>query len=115
MIGVLAAALFVSSFSFQQSLSAQGFVGNGHWVGTWSTSPVEGGLPFNDQTLRQIVHISVGGDLLRVRLSNLFGEKSLVINAASIGIQSADAVVSPGTLRQLTFGGVQGVQGADFL
>jgi lysophospholipase L1-like esterase len=108
-VRVLAAALILSSFSFQQSISAQGFVDNGHWVGTWSTTPVEEGLPFSDQTLRQIVHISVGGELLRVRFSNLFGEKPLVINAASIGIQSADAVVTPGSLRQLTFGGVPSV------
>lgn len=108
-IRALAAALLVSSFSFQQSLSAQGFIDNGHWVGTWSTSPVEGGPPFSDRTLRQIVHISIGGERLRVRFSNLFGEKPLVINAASIGVQSADAVVSPGTLRQLTFGGAPSV------
>jgi lysophospholipase L1-like esterase len=105
MVRVLTITILISSLSFLQGAPAQGFLTNGHWVGTWSTAPVEVGRPFADQTLRQIVHISIGGDIVRVRFSNLFGENSLVINAASIGIQSVDAVITPGSLRQLTFGG----------
>ena len=79
--------------------------GDQHWVGTWSTSPGGVGQAFADQTLREIVHISIGGDWLRVRFSNSFGTESLVIDAASIGIQGAGAAVVPGSLRELTFGG----------
>ena len=105
LVRVLAVTLFISSLSFLQGASAQGFLANGHWVGTWSTTPVEVGRPFANQTLRQIVHISIGGEILRVRFSNLFGENPLVIDAASIGIQSVNAAIAPGSLRQLTFGG----------
>lgn len=78
---------------------------NQHWVGTWSTSPVSEGQAFQNQTLRQIVHISIGGNWLRVRFSNRFGTVPLVIDAASIGIQDVGAAVVPGSLRELTFGG----------
>src|SRR5947209_13839396 len=51
--------------------------GNEHWVGTWGAALHEPdlGIPglantgFNNQTLRQIVHISVGGHRVRVKLS----------------------------------------------
>lgn len=78
------------------------------WIGTWSTSPVAAAPSdpgFLDQTLRQIVHIGIGGDELRVRFSNSFGTAPLTIEAASIGIQDQAASVLPGTLRELTFGG----------
>ena len=54
------------------------------WVGTWSASPEAANAPvrFNAQTIRQIVHTSLSGDRVRVRLSNTFGTESLVIGAA---------------------------------
>lgn len=73
------------------------------WVGTWSASPAGPGQQFEDQTLRQIAHISIGGDWLRIRLSNSFGTEPLVIDAASIGIQDAGDAVVPGSLRTVTF------------
>jgi len=46
-------------------------------------------------------------DSLRVKFSNLYGTTSLAIGSASIGIRyvSTDQVISPGTLRAITFGG----------
>jgi len=57
-----------------------------HWVGTWSASPQppSSRLPpvnLDDQTLRQIVHISIGGKTLRVRLKNVFGQEPLTIDS----------------------------------
>lgn len=72
-----------------------------HWVGTWSSSPVETGEAFEGQTLRQVVRISIGGDQLRVRFSNRFGAVPLVIDAASIGIQDIGPTVVSGSLREL--------------
>src|ERR1051325_9337915 len=84
MILVLLASTVISSVLAQGS-------GNEHWVGTWGNALHEPdlGVPglsnpgFNNQTLRQIVHISVGGPRLRVRLST-FGAGSVVIGAAHI-------------------------------
>jgi lysophospholipase L1-like esterase len=76
------------------------------WVGTWTASPSNlfaGG--FNDQTLRLIAHTSIGGDRVRVRLSNTFGTTSLAIGEAHVAMQSQGAAIHPGTDRQLKFGG----------
>jgi lysophospholipase L1-like esterase len=74
-----------------------------HWVGTWSSSPVEPGPTYEGRTLRQIVRISIGGDEVRVRLSNRFGTAPLVIDAASIGGRDTGSSVE--SLQTLTFGG----------
>jgi outer membrane protein assembly factor BamB/lysophospholipase L1-like esterase len=86
-----------------------------HWVGTWSASPLcfEAatllGLPastqFDDQTLRMIVHTSLGGDTVRVRLTNGCGVAPLAIGAASLGIRDTAASIRADTSRPLTFGG----------
>src|SRR5437879_5603026 len=63
-----------------------------HWVATWSTTlhtsellPGFTNAGFNGQTLRQIVHISIGGRRVRVRLST-FGANALVVDAAHIAL-----------------------------
>jgi lysophospholipase L1-like esterase len=79
------------------------------WVATWGASPVAP-LPanttnpgFTNQTVRLIVHTSVGGSELRVRLSNAFGSESLVIGAAHVALRSKDASIVAGTDRPVTF------------
>ncbi len=81
------------------------------WVATWGASPVAP-LPanttnpgFTGQTVRMVVHTSVGGSDVRVRLSNAFGSDSLSIGAAHIALRGKDAGTAPGTDRVLTFGG----------
>ncbi len=101
----LAGILFAVTLAIAAQTPALGGQNNGKWVGTWTTSQVEPGAPLTDLTLRQIVYVSIGGDQLRVQLSNFFGEAPLTINAASVGIPSAGASVVPGSLRTLTFGG----------
>ena len=80
---------------------------SGRWVGTWSASPELTNAPihFNGQTIRQIVHTSLGGDRVRVRLSNAYGTDSLVIGAAHVAISVGGAAISPGSGRVLTFNG----------
>jgi hypothetical protein len=59
----------------------------------------------NNQTLREIVRTSVGGDQVRVRIANTFGTTPLVIGAAHIGLSAGGSAIVPGTDRALTFGG----------
>jgi lysophospholipase L1-like esterase len=89
------------------------------WVGTWATAPttvppanVTPIATFEDQTLRQVVHVSVGGDTVRVRFSNEFGTAPLVIGVAHVargvsdgGTGAAPEQIAEGTDRALTFGG----------
>lgn len=85
------------------------------WVTTWSTSPST--LPGADdpddspqnQTLRLIVHSSVGGDSVRIRLSNTHGNAAITIGAASIALQSEGSSIQSGTSQNLQFAGSSSV------
>jgi lysophospholipase L1-like esterase len=79
--------------------------GNQRWVGTWGTSPEAGTASFSNQTLRLIVHTSIGGDHVRVRLSNAYGTASLIIGEAHLALRSTGAQIIPGSDRVLTFSG----------
>jgi len=90
-----------------------------HWVGTWATAPVsvpsqpggqaqlqQGPPPsVNNQTLRQIVHTSIGGDRVRVVLTNAFGTAPLALGGAHIALRDKGGAVVDGSDRALTFGG----------
>jgi len=80
---------------------------NRHWVGTWAASPApsEAGLGFNNHTLRMNPRVSIGGDTLRVRVSNAYGSGKLEIGAAYVGIRDKGPAVVPGSERELTFCG----------
>ncbi|HEX4275005.1 MAG TPA: SGNH/GDSL hydrolase family protein, partial [Bryobacteraceae bacterium] len=60
---------------------------------------------FQNQTLRMIVRTSLGGNRLRVHLSNVFGAMPLQIGAAHIALRSMDSAIVPGSDRPLTFNG----------
>jgi hypothetical protein len=94
-----------------------------HWVGTWATglvaraavppaapAPIGQAAPapplnFNNQTLRQIVRISIGGPELRVVFSNAFGTAPLRIGAASIALRDGGESIIAGSSRPLRFSG----------
>ena len=89
-----------------------------HWVSTWTTAvvtlPASSALPtapaaaaqgaaaprprftLNNQTLRLIVHTTIGGDRVRVMLTNAFGTSPLVIDAAHIALHGKDEAITPG-------------------
>ena len=102
---MLAAAIAFSS----QPAGAQAWP-NEHWLGAWGAAPA--GPPpdaslqtFTDQTLRLIVHTSIGGNRVRIRVSNEMGGTPLTIGAARIGLRAGGSDVAAGTDRALTFGG----------
>jgi lysophospholipase L1-like esterase len=86
------------------------------WVGTWMASPQptwgsDFALPTSipasvkDQTIRQVVRISLGGSRLRLVFSNAYGDSPVRIGGASVGLAGEDEATEPGTLRKVTFGG----------
>jgi lysophospholipase L1-like esterase len=81
--------------------------GDRAWVGTWSASPQPAGAPLqiSGQTIRQIVHTSLGGRRVRVRLSNAYGQSPLAIGAAHVALSAGGPAIVPGTDRALTFSG----------
>ena len=81
---------------------------NLHWVGTWTTAPAPAeGAAFSNHTLRMSIRASIGGDTLRVRLSNAYGSRKLVVGAARIGLRDTGPGIIPGSDRKLTFGGAE--------
>ena len=79
------------------------------WVGTWATAPqpfMPGTLEtYRNETLRLIVHVSEGGPKVRVRISNLYGDKPLAIGAAHVARRSMGADIAPMSDRPLRFHG----------
>lgn len=81
-----------------------------HWVASWSASaaplrPEIASPPplwVDNQTLREIVHVSLGGPRVRVRLSNLFAPGAAWVGAASVAVRG-------GPPQPLTFGGQRGI------
>jgi lysophospholipase L1-like esterase len=83
-----------------------------HWVGTWASAPQwteEANRPplpgFDDATLRQIVHVSLGGKTLRVRFSNAFGTTPLSLPSAHVARSAGGSAIDPESDRPLTFRG----------
>ncbi|MEU5346066.1 SGNH/GDSL hydrolase family protein [Streptomyces sp. NPDC020766] len=79
------------------------------WTGTWegSASGTTAALP--GASIRNVVHTSVGGTAVRVRISNRLGTLPLALGGATVARQLRNAPKSPdalpGTMRTLTFGG----------
>src|SRR5689334_4850877 len=80
-----------------------------HWIGTWAAAPqaaIKGRVQtFHNQTLRLIVHTSIGGKRVRVKISNIFGDQPLHIGAAHIARRASEADIDPASDRALTFHG----------
>ena len=76
------------------------------WVGSWTTAPApaESGA-FNNQTLRMTMRASLGGDTVRVRISNAYGRRPLEIGGAHIALRDTGAAIVSGSDRRLSFGG----------
>jgi len=62
-------------------------------------------VQFTNQTLRQIVHTSIGGSKARVVLSNAYGTAPVTIAAAHIALRDKDSTIQAASGRPLTFSG----------
>ena len=86
-----------------------------HWVATWAASPSIQNpdpaamrtrkLEFINQTVREIVHTSIGGDTVRIKLSNVFGRQPVAVTASHIALAAPVGAIVPGSDRTLTFSG----------
>ena len=88
------------------------------WIGSWAASqqlvePSNALDPadLNDSTLRQIVHLSLGGNEIRLRLSNRFGVTPLHLTAVHIArpTPSSSGKIEPGSDKAVTFSGLPDV------
>lgn len=68
--------------------------------------PAQALLPvLSNQTLRQIVHTSLGGDRIRIVLTNVYGTVPVTVGAAHVALREKDAAIASKSGRALTFGG----------
>jgi lysophospholipase L1-like esterase len=102
-------ALTLTGFA-KPGIAAENKPDSGHvWIGTWGTAP-QPFLPkalqtYRDQTLRLIVHTSAGGKKVRIKISNTYGDKPLLIGAAHIALRTSAADIDPASDRALQFQG----------
>ena len=131
-LGTLLLALTSVSVAFAKGTSD---ASSEHWVATWSTaldlartvsekpvvppglqmpdfSKLHGPRPrisvppkLEDETIRMIVHASIGGKRVRIQLSSAEGKNAVTIGAAHIALRSNDSAITTGSDRTLTFGG----------
>ncbi len=82
------------------------------WIGTWASgqqlterrnNPPAPGLSNN--TLRQVIRVTLGGSKLRVQFSNTYGSSPVTINAAHLAVSTGAAAIDPATDKALTFQG----------
>jgi lysophospholipase L1-like esterase len=86
------------------------------WVGTWAAAPqipVHAYMPFNncmtDRSVRQVVKVSIGGDIIRLQLSNEYSVEPVTIKSVYIATARDSSDIVPGTSRYLSFAGHRAV------
>ncbi|HUC86115.1 MAG TPA: SGNH/GDSL hydrolase family protein [Candidatus Acidoferrales bacterium] len=94
--------------------------GERHWVTTWACGPqlTEPGnlppAPLANSTLRQFVHVTIGGSQLRVRFANTFGTSPVTLNSVHVALAGGAGSGGTGAInlttdRALTFQGAPSV------
>lgn len=78
-----------------------------HWVPGWYAAPEPSGTKSeaSDMTLRQVVRVSIGGDQVRLRLSNAHGDKPLRLDEVRVAKRTTGSAIDPKTDRPATFAG----------
>ena len=87
------------------------------WVGSWATTTATVGSPpigappnpfaggFANQTIRQVVPLTIGGGAIRLRISNVYGDRPLKFDSVYVATQQNEATVASGSSRAVSFGG----------
>jgi len=82
------------------------------WVGTWSCAPYAVATvntppsPYiANNTLRQVIRVSIGGDTLRVKFSNSTCTTAVTMNKVTIAASTGGSAIDESSIKQLKFGG----------
>lgn len=97
-------AFFLPSAAFSQPVGS-------HWTGTWATAqqlPVKSFMPYNNnmtgRSVRQVVKVSIGGNTIRLRLSNELSSQPVVIRSVYVATSTDSFAIVPSTAKYLQFG-----------
>jgi hypothetical protein len=111
--GALAAALAGGFPAFTGTAFA---ADDAPWIATWAASPqpvwdadffAPIGVPrsVRNQTVRQVGRVSIGGNRVRIVVSNEYGKLPLTIGAAHVALAGTGSAIAAGSDRKLTFSG----------
>ncbi|KAE8443760.1 hypothetical protein EG329_001354 [Mollisiaceae sp. DMI_Dod_QoI] len=120
-VSYLVDALVLLSFS-NGVLGGYAWRNEAHWVDTWTTMPQltepanlpsppynQTGAVFVNSTIRQTLHVSLGGSPIRISISNAFGLTDLPITAVTVALPTNGlagvAAIDTSTLHTVTFSG----------
>jgi lysophospholipase L1-like esterase len=87
-----------------------------NWVGTWATAqqlvepknmPPAPGL--SDNTIRQIIRVSIGGNRMRLRFSNIFSDENTVLKSVTVANVVEGSTIDDKTKKYLSFNGNAGI------
>ncbi len=128
----MTSALRITFFGAATLVTAWAQTNPEHWVVTWATSaqiyraPAPAAPPtatpppaanpnaparprapreFNNQTVRMVVHTSIGGKRLRLQLTNPFGGAPVQVGAAHVALRDKESSIVAGSDRVLTVAG----------
>ena len=82
-----------------------------NWVGTWATAPqtvVRSFMPYNNcmtnRSVRQVVKVSIGGDVIRLKLSNIYSMQPVEIRSIYIAHAKDSSNIDAKTAQYFKFG-----------
>ena len=82
-----------------------------NWVGTWATAPqtvVKSFMPYNNcmtnRSVRQVVKVSIGGDVIRLKLSNIYSMQPVEIRSIYIAHAKDSFDIDAKTAQYFKFG-----------
>ena len=82
-----------------------------NWVGTWATAPqtvVKSFMPYNNcmtnRSVRQVVKVSIGGDVIRLKLSNIYSMQPVEIRSIYIAHAKDSFAIDAKTAQYFKFG-----------
>ena len=97
-------AFFIFLCAITINATAQG------WIGTWATAPqtvVKSFMPYNNnmsnRSVRQVVKVSIGGDMIRLKLSNIYSTEPVVIRSIYIAHAKDSFAIAPKSAKYLKF------------
>ncbi|MGO4771697.1 SGNH/GDSL hydrolase family protein [Flavobacterium sp. W22_SRS_FK3] len=108
--------LILGCKSNQPSLKESEKLNKENWVGTWATAqqlvethnmPPDPGL--TDNTIRQIIRVSIGGKYMKLRFSNIFSDQPTVLKSVSVANVTTAPGIDAATQKTVSFNGNSGI------
>jgi lysophospholipase L1-like esterase len=117
LIGIVLSAIIFQGFTISKSEGTSSPANSSKvWVSTWATAPQlveQNNMPpepgLSNNTLRQVVRVSLGGESMRVKFSNEFSKSPVTMKVVQIALSKGGGAIDVSTIQELKFNGVSEV------